>query len=244
MERELWTLLYAIAMKLDKPWGSWKYSTAEIVMVYFWSVIHDRPMTWSLAKRNWPDELCPQRLPSQSILSRRMRRPAAQQLMTEIETTWLALAAVSQVLIRAIDAKPLAVSGVTKDRDAGYGRGAGGMQKGYKLYAVWPAAGPLPLSWGLAPMNRSEKTMARELIKSLPGGGYLLADTEYDSNALYELAHAANHQLVAPKRQKHRPVGHRPQSAYRLRSIELLRHRFGKTLYKFRRQIEQTSATS
>ncbi len=238
MERELWTLLYAIATKLDKPWGSWKFSTRDILAVYFWCVVHDRPMTWGVDKANWPPELCPRGLPSQSTLSRRMRHADAQQLMTEIEVTWLALAGVAQLLIRTIDAKPLAVSGVTKDKDAGYGRGAGGMQKGYKFYAVWNG-GPLPLAWALAPMNRSEKTMAGELIPSLPGGGYLLADSEYDSNRLYELAHAANHQLVAQKRQKHRPVGHRPQSAYRLRSMELLKHRFGKTLYNFRRQIER-----
>jgi hypothetical protein len=34
MERELWLLLYEIALKLDKHWGRWKYSTAEIVVVY------------------------------------------------------------------------------------------------------------------------------------------------------------------------------------------------------------------
>lgn len=238
MERELWGLLYAITTKLDNPWGSWKFSTSEILAVYFWCVVNDRPMTWGLAKGNWPPELCPRRLPAQSTLSRRMRRPDAEQLMTATEGVWLALAGVSQVLIRVIDAKPLSVSGVTKDKDAGYGRGAGGMQKGYKFYAVW-AGGPLPLAWALAPMNRSEKTMARELIPSLPGGGYLLADTEYDSNPLYELAHEANHQLVAQKRQKHRPVGHRPQSPYRKRSIELLQQPFGKTLYNYRRQIER-----
>jgi hypothetical protein len=167
-----------------------------------------------------------------------MRRADTEQLMTATEEIWLALAGVSNFLIQVIDAKPLSVSGVSKDKDAGYGRGAGGMQKGYKLYAVW-AGGPLPLAWALAPMNRSEKTIARELISSLPGGGYLLGDTEYDSNPLYELAHAANYQLVAQKRQKHRPAGHRRQSPYRLRSIELLKHRFGKKLYQYRRQIER-----
>jgi len=238
MERELWGLLYAIATKLDNPWGSWKFSTSEILAVYFWCVVNDRPMIWGVDKANWPARLRTRRLPSQSTLSRRMRRADTQQLMTEVEGVWLTLVGVSQLLIRVIDAKPLPISGVTKDKDAGYGRGAGGMQKGYKFYAVW-AGGPLPLAWALAPMNHSEKAMARELIPSIPGSGYLLADTEYDSNQLFELAHDANHQLVTQKRQKHRPVGHRPQSPYRLRSIELLKHRFGKTLYRFRGQIER-----
>ena len=238
MERELWALLYEVATKLDKPWGCWKYSTADIVGVYFWCVLNDRPMCWSANKANWPDDLCPKCLPPQSTLSRRMRRSDAQQLMTEIEQTWLALVGVSQRLIRVIDGKPLGVSGVSKDADAAYGRSAGGMQKGYKLHAVW-GTGPLPLAWGLAPMNRSEKTMARELIPSLPGEGYLLGDPEFDSNALYDLAHVAGHQLLVPKRQKQHGLGHRRHSPYRLRSIELMTHQFGKALYRFRRQIER-----
>ena len=81
--------------------------------------------------------------------------------------------------------------------------------------------------------------MARRLIPTLPGSGYLLGDSEYDSNELYELAHQADHQLLARKRQKHRGLGHRRQSLHRLRSIELLKSTFSKTLYRFRRQIER-----
>src|SRR5689334_41456 len=108
-------------------------------------------MCWAVVNTNWPDDLRPSRLPPQSTLSRRMRRADAQQLMTDIEQAWLILVCAGQLLISIIDGKPLAVSGVSKDPDAGYGRGAGGMQKGYTLYAVW-AAGPLPLAWGLAAM--------------------------------------------------------------------------------------------
>lgn len=238
MERELWLLLYEITLKLDKRWGRWKYSTGEIAVVYFWCVLHDRPMTWSVDPANWPDDLRPLNLPPQSTLSRRMRRSDTLYLLLEIERSWLALVGTSQWLIRAIDGKPLAVSGVSKDADACYGRGAGGMQKGYKFYAVW-AGGPLPLAWALAPMNCSERTMARQLIPTLPGSGYLLGDSEYDCNDLYELAAAADHQLLARKRQKHRGLGHRRQSPHRLRGLELLKDTFGKTLYKFRRQIER-----
>jgi hypothetical protein len=238
MERELWMLLYAVAVKLDKPWGRWKYSTSDIVVVYFWCVVNDRPMSWAVEKMNWPEDLRPSRLPPQSTLSRRMRRSDAQQLMTQTEEAWLGLIGACQMLIRRIDGKPLTVSGVSKDPDARYGRGAGGMQNGYKLHAVW-AGGPLPLAWGLAPMNVSEKTMARQLIPTLPGGGYLLGDPEFDCNGLFDLAHESGHQLVTPKRQKQHGLGHRRQSPYRLRSIELMRGRFGKSLYRFRRQIER-----
>lgn len=239
MERELWLLLYEVARRLDNPWGRWKFSTSDIVAVFLWGVVHDRPMSWSVDKANWPKELCPNCLPSQATLSRRMRQSDPQRLMTEMEHVWLAVAVVRRLLmVRVIDGKPLTVSNVSKDVDAGYGRGAGGMQKGYKLHAVW-SAGPLPLAWGLAPMNCSEKTIARLLIPTLPGGGYLLGDPEFDCNALHDLAHAADHQLLTPKRQKQRGLGHRPQSPYRLRSIELMKTPFGKSLYRLRRQIER-----
>ena len=137
MERELWIVLYEMARKLDRRSGQWKYATADIVVVYFWCVLHDRPMVWGTDRANWPDDLCPAGLPTQSTLSRRMRRPDTLRLLIENEQTWLALGGTSQLLIRMIDGKPLGVSGVSKDADARYGRGAGGMQKGYKFYAVW-----------------------------------------------------------------------------------------------------------
>lgn len=238
MERELWNLLCVVANRLDEGFASWRFTAADILVVYFWAVVHDRPMSWAVRNDHWPDGLRPRRLPSQATLSRRMRKDATQQLMVAIEQSWIALTMVNAYWLRIIDGKPLAVSGVTKDKDAGYGRGAGGMQKGYKLHAVW-ASGPLPLAWGLAPMNVSEKTMARHLISSLPGSGYLMGDAEYDSNLLYDLANQVEHQLLVPKRQKHRGVGHRRQSPHRLRSIELMKSTFGKRLHGFRRQIER-----
>ncbi len=104
------------------------------------------------------------------------------------------------------------------------------MQKGYKLHAVW-AGGPLPLAWVLARDERQREGHGASHHPELPGGGYLLGDPEFDCNALFDLAHKAEHQLLTPKRQKGHGLGHRPQSPYRLRSIELMRGRFGKSLY-------------
>lgn len=239
MERELWISLYGIVRRLDKRWGSWKYSASDIVAVYLWAAVHDRPMSWAVRTEHWPEELRPKHFPSQSTLSRRMRRADARQLMGHVETTWLTLVGVGGWWLRVIDAKGLTVSGLSKDADARYGRCAGGMAKGYKLFAIW-GEGPLPLAWALASMNQSEKTMARQLIPNLPGEGYLLGDAEYDSNALYDMAHEAGYQLLARKRQRRsKGLGHQRQSPYRLRCIELLKRPFGKRLYRFRRQIER-----
>ena len=122
--------------------------------------------------------------------------------------------------------------------DAGYGRAAGGKAKGYKLFAVW-ASGPLPLAWGVARINTAETTMARQLIPDLPGSGYPLGDTLYDSNALFDLAHQADHQLLTSKRCKDGGLGHHRHSPHRVKSIELIKDRFGKAIFRFRRQIKR-----
>jgi len=238
MERELWLALYEVVNKSTVRGRGWLFTTGDIVMVFFWAVVHDRPMCWATNKRNWPNDLRLRRLPSQSQLSRRMRGSDVVELMTEIENTFVAQIGADQRLIRIIDGKPVEISNVSKDPDSGFGRSASGMHRGYKLHAVW-SDGPIPLAWGLTPMNVSEKAMARVLIPTLPGGGYLLADGEYDANDLYDLAHDAGHQLLATKRQKTKGLGHRRHSPYRLRSIELLQTSFGKSLHRLRQQIER-----
>jgi hypothetical protein len=242
MDRELWLALYGFVAKAKIQGRGWLYSTAEIVMVYFWAVVHDRPMCWATDKRNWPADLGPRLLPSQSQLSRRMRGSDVVELMVFVENTFVAMIGADRRLIRIIDGKPLEVSNISKDPDAGYGRSAGGKHKGYKLHVVH-AGGPTPLAWGLSPMNTSEKVMAAKLIPDLPGEGYLLGDTEYDTNSLHDLAHEAGHQIVAPRRRRAKGLGHHRHSPYRLRSIALLQSRFGRTLLRYRRQIEREFGT-
>jgi Transposase DDE domain len=236
MERELWRSLYLLARKLGNPQGSWRYSTAEVLGVYFWAVVHDRPTNWATDPNEWPCDMQPEWLPSQSTMSRRLRKPETVELMTAVEQQLVTLLALGRYLVHIVDGKALAVSAVSKDRDTGYGRGAGAPQKGYKLHAIW-SGGPIPVAWALAPMNTSEKTMARRLIPTLLGGGYLLGDVQYDVSYLYELATEAGFQLVAQKT-KGRGLGHRRQPAGRLRSIELLQTQFGRELYQQRSAIE------
>jgi hypothetical protein len=240
MERELWKVLYRLAKQLDKAWGKWLYSAADILITYFWAVVHDRPQNWATDSENWPADLLPARLPPQSTLSRRMRTPETVELLLRIEQDLLQLLLTDDEWVRIIDAKPLVVSGVSKDPDVGYGHAAGSWQKGYKLHAIW-GAGPMPVAWGLAPMNASEKTMARHLIGSSPGSGYLLGDAQFDVGYLYDSSAEVGYQLVV-KKTSHRGrggLGHRRQSPFRLRSIELLKTAFGKALYRYRRAIER-----
>jgi len=149
-------------------------------------------------------------------------------------------------LLAYIDGKPLPIGGNSKDPNARWGRGAGGLAKGYKLHAVWSTR-VLPEAWEVTPLNAGEKGIAQRLIGQLHQGGYLLADGEYDASYLYDRAFEQGYQLVAPYRKAKKPgSGKHYQSPHRMRSIELLQHRFGQVLYKARTQIERSfgNATS
>jgi hypothetical protein len=123
-----------------------------------------------------------------------------------------------------LDGKPLPIGGCSKDRQAGYGRAAGGKAKGYKLHALVGSDGALA-EWRVAPMNQDERVMAERLLQAAPPEvvGYVAADANYDSNKLHEVCDdRGNLQLVA--RRRYGPgngTGHRKQTAGRLRSIAL-----------------------
>lgn len=236
MERELWMALCALAARLHNRWTPARYGDEAICAVYWWAVVHDRPTSWACRRENWPAELVRRRLPSQPTMSRRLRTAAVEQLLRDVEQALLTLSAASQ-LVLAIDGKALPVGRPSKDRDAACCRGV----KGYKLHAVWGDS-LLPLVWALAPLNVSERRMAQALAADLPGGGYLLGDSQYDVNYLYDAAAASGYQLLAAQQRPGRALGHRPHSPHRLRGLELLRTAAGKQLYRQRRRIEHRFA--
>lgn len=106
MELELWQALYLLATGLDKRWGRWKYSTAEIVAVYFWAVLHDRPTSWAAEPAEWPVDLRPDPLPPQSTLSRRLKRADSVELMTAVEQQLVLLIGLGQHWIHIWTASP------------------------------------------------------------------------------------------------------------------------------------------
>jgi len=148
-------------------------------------------------------------------------------------------------LLKLIDAKPLPVGSMSKDPDARWGQAGQAKAKGYKLFALW-GVGPMPLAWSVGPMNADEGHRARGLLPQLQGGGYVLGDSAFDENALYELAGAHHHQLVAPRKRPGAGLGHRRHSPWRLRSIALLegvagwgRSPFARQLYGCRTAVER-----
>src|ERR1700754_4193334 len=181
MERELWMALCALAARLHNHLTPARYSDDAICAVYWWAVVHDRPTSWACRRENWPAEPWRGSLPSQPTMSRRLRTPALERLLAEVEQTLLGLVMMAAPCVVAIDGKALPVGRPSKDGDAGCCRGV----KGYQLHAVWGRS-LLPLAWTVAPLNASERRIARQLLAGLAGNGYLLADSQYDVNYLYE----------------------------------------------------------
>jgi hypothetical protein len=242
MEHQLWREIVAILQRVCKrPRESREtYSDEQIVKTWLWAVLHDRPVSWACRRENWPPHERRWPKPSGSRMSRRLRTPSVQTLLREIEQQ--ALACRGRHLVWAIDGKPLVISGCSKDRQAGYGRAVGGKAKGYKLHAIVSGNGQLA-AWRVAPMNKDERVMAHRLLRSVVLEGYLLADSNYDSNKLHELCgQQGKLQLVCPRRYgPGRGHGHRRQSAGRLRSKELLENpsQFGRQLFDQRQTIER-----
>lgn len=241
MERERWLVLYARARKLSYSWGfGQRYSTACIVGVFLWAVVHDRPVSWACKSAHWPVDLNFGSLPSQSTVSRRLRSEPVIKLLNLLEKSFADEASAcdkAKPQIQVIDAKPLPIGGYSKDPNARWGRACGGGARGYKFFAIWGTS-PLPSAWEIASMNVSEKKMAEQLLPRLQGKGFLLADAQYDSSRLYDLAFAFGYQLLAPRRKKG-GLGHHYQSPHRLFAIEQLEQNKWPHFHCQRIQIER-----
>src|SRR5215207_9525767 len=109
MERELWKIVYRLARDCeDFHWSRIDvYLDSTIVGVYFWAVIHDRPVDWACEPGNWPKKVRKmlRRLPSQPTMSRRLRTTEVRRLLAAMEGQLLHTQSRGWVWI--VDGKPL-----------------------------------------------------------------------------------------------------------------------------------------
>src|ERR1051325_10415791 len=177
MEHQLWKAIVALLLTLDKPRtpARFDFSDADIVKVFYWSVIHDRPTCWACVKKHWPIHLRPRPLPSPATMSRRLRSPRVVALLDALERRVTRPSGPG--LFWMGDGKPLPIGGCSKDRQAGYGKAAGAKAKGDKLPAIVSPQGDIA-AWRVAPMNTDERAMARRLVRAAPPevAGYLVGD--------------------------------------------------------------------
>lgn len=219
MERELWPILSHRITQLDHLHrrGRYTHSNGRIVRVFLWAVLHDRPVSWACERGNWAGVRPPQRLPDQSTMSRRLRRVPVLQMIEQLSEA-LETPAASR-LCKYLDGKPLTVARHSLDREATFGRGAGGKDRGYKLHALY-AGTNRPLRWRLTGLNANEHHTATPMVQGLGDEGYLLADSNYDANHLYQCAGENGHKLLAPRRRGAKALGHRRHSPHRREAVE------------------------
>jgi hypothetical protein len=246
MEAKLYAALYRLVYDTAHPPRRKREQFCDrwVVMIYLWSVLHDRCLSWACCKSNWPPTL-DRRLISQSRMSRRLRTVGVTQLIERL------LNKVSETfgtpLVKQIDSKPLTVGAYSKDVDARRGRLADGQfGKGYRVHTIMH--GRAPRKFLLFPLNVHDASVGPELLRQLEGGGYALGDNAYDTNECHLAAASANHQLVAPPRECNKGVRDaRHNTTQRLRGLDIIDSplekcgsppAFGRDLYNCRQRIE------
>src|SRR6478735_2029928 len=124
MEHQLWKTIVMILATIDKTLKTtaFDFSDEDIVKVYYWSVIHDRPVSWACCRKHWPLHLRKRPLPSPTTMSRRLRSRSVLSLLDALEQR--VVAPKEPGIFWMIDGKPLPIGGCSKDRQAGYGRAA------------------------------------------------------------------------------------------------------------------------
>jgi hypothetical protein len=249
MDGELWEALYRFIEMVDKAHAQDPrkvHGDAAVVAAYEYAVLHDRPACWACKGGNWagvPQSLRPATLPSQPTLSRRLSHdPGVRRFRAELaEALGGSFCVAALLLAGLIDGKSLPVPRHSTDPDADFGRGAGAVEKGYRVHTLWHDGAPLPI-WEVRPMSVAESVAARKLLARLPegGGGYVLGDPWFDTNDAHDRCAAKGRQLLAPRKKRHaKGLGHRRHSPHRLHALEMLSRPSGRQLYAIRRDVER-----
>lgn len=243
MDDELFNLIYRIVINLSPQRRKHvQYADSLIILIYFWSVIRNKPVGWACHKRNAPHQLGGYLiLPSQATISRRVKQDCIQQLLDQIEQEAKNIISVALIGCWLIDAKPFVINPYTKDKQAKRGWAYDGYSKGYKFYAVCDLDQNV-IAWQVHPMNASEQTVAKSLIRLIDRPGYLIGDSAYDTNDLHVLTADQNLQLLAPRKTPGGNIGVRARYPNRLHAIDMLETHtnvFGPTMYSLRTTIER-----
>jgi transposase len=246
MERSIFRLIRRALCTLGRRRSNrrFTFTDAGILEVYLWAALCDRPVSWACEPAHWPSGFRRGPLPDASTVSRRMRTKAMAKLIERLRH--ILESHHEEEIVAVVDAKPLPIGPHSHDRQSGYGRAASGKARGYKFHAIITTSGRV-LAWRITPMNTDERKMARRMLRELEHTGYLLGDSNYDANAIFDAAMEGGIQLVVPRRfGRTRGLGHHYQSPARLRSKDILEvdeTGFGRTLMHQRWSIERFFGT-
>lgn len=181
-----------------KPLARSRFSDAQIVLMYLWSVAHDRPLYWACNRQNYHGPMRPRQLPSVSQFARRIKTDRCQRLLQNVNDQ---LAKSDHEPVMMLDGKALPVNGVSTDPDATRGYAHGGFIRGYKLHAIVDIHRRIK-AWAVRPVSEHEITVAKELVKHvhMTSQSLMLADGAYDAAPLYELIASYGGFLLSPPR--------------------------------------------
>lgn len=218
MQCDLWKMIVAEVRRIKaRSSGRWTYGVCDVVLVYFWAVLQNKPVSWACQRRNWPLSAWRQALPTPSTMSRRLRTAEVQAMIAAMEQN--VLREPGAAWVHAVDGKALPISRHSTDPDARFGRGAGGSDKGYKMHVLYGQNGSVS-AYAVEPLNVDERIVARRLVEEAKVSGYIVGDGNYDDNKLYAVVDEAEGQLLAARRKRAaKGVGHHPHSPARLRAI-------------------------
>lgn len=232
MDRDIWlevkSAVKRACRKYRRPGRKPRFSDVLIILMYLWSVWHDRCLSWACDKGHYGDLFRPRKLPSISQFSRRVREESFQEILQAMHGYLAKEGFYSPVSY--MDGKPLTVSPVSKDPDARSGHITGGFAKGYKLHAVISQNRKI-IIWSVMPLNVAEQSVALEMCQYLPPGNSLslmLADSNYDSAPLHKTLDQSDRRLLTPlkaqqrvKEGQHHPVTLRQMGPQRREAIEV-----------------------
>ncbi len=240
MERDLWKAMVAALRVVPRrrPRNA-VFDNRQVLAVYLWSVLHDRPVSWACQRDNWPSSAWRRALPDQSTMSRRLRDDALQSdLRTLLERVQKSM---PEAATWIIDGKALVVPNRTSDPEASNGWASRGYGRGYKLHAVVTTSHQV-VAFDVRPMHTAECVVAVELIDRVEQarGVTLLGDSAYDTNPLHAACASKDCVLRAPRRRPGTSIsaGHRQHPA-RIEAIRAIERPNPPTILKERTSIER-----
>lgn len=246
MDRQQWMILRGLiqgAVRAIGPSRRVDFKDELILAIYFWSVIHDRPLCWACERTHYNSMFRPRRLPSVSQFCRRVKTERFQRFLQHIQD-----ASTSQRRLHAVnflDGKPLEVSKFSRDPDAKAGYGAGRVSKGYKLHALVTKERRFA-AWSVQPLNTHEMNVARVFFDEavrVPLGSVFLADGAYDAHVLHkDVARRGGWLYVKPRGKATHPVTRRQMGSARRDLLDVWQQTPGqaKWIYNERVNVEGT----
>lgn len=244
MEQSQWSFVCQAIRQSARCFGRLKrarYSDVLIARLYFWAVLHDRPMTWAVQRHHYNRSFHPRKIPSISQLNRRIASERFQCLLQKVHQQ---LAGDSRCKGLIFDGQALCVGGVSQDRDARVGHIPGGMGRGYKLHAMVTSDGNIPV-FSVMPLNTHEMPVARQMLAVFAQdlhGTLVMADGNYDAHVLHkQVARRGGFLITRLRGRAKHPVTRRQMGRSRRLLIDLWERcpKLMKQVYRHRQQIER-----